>query len=241
MRTFKIQKKGRFLVMQVNHTPHLNSIEDIHLKTGGSLKDGWSYLMPQDQILLYSEVTSAFADELDDHVKEQTKALRKLYLPRQGSGSLLRQKDDGSNDDVTDRSSTCNNNADNCDDENKHVEDKTTSSSSSSACIGKNGTKSTNEIEMTFVIQRGLQVVGCVTYNDETGEISDMIVRPSAKDCNLEKELISAVITHAEKQGQAEIISKISYCREHDGVFKDLGFEPYNSDESTGMKLVMNK
>ncbi len=66
--------------MQVNQTPHLDKLDDIELKTGGSLKDGLSYLMPQDEMFLYNEVTCSCADELDEHVKEQTLALKNMYL-----------------------------------------------------------------------------------------------------------------------------------------------------------------
>lgn len=71
---------GRFLVMCHNHTPHFSVDEYSTLRTGGSLKDGWSYLMPDDQFILDAEVSVAFADELEGHVREQTEALKALYL-----------------------------------------------------------------------------------------------------------------------------------------------------------------
>ena len=70
--------QGRFLLMQHNATPHLNHPS---LLSGGSLKDGWSYIVPTDDAVMQPvEVKSAFADELSDHVREQSRALRALYL-----------------------------------------------------------------------------------------------------------------------------------------------------------------
>ena len=77
--------KGRFLVMSQNSTPHLTP----DLLTGGSLKDGWSFLMPNDAKLLNAEVSVAFSDEeLDDHVVEQRDALKALYLSSEESDKL---------------------------------------------------------------------------------------------------------------------------------------------------------
>ena len=73
--------KGRFLVMSSNQVPHLlNDPSGECYMTGASLKDGWSYLMPSDNVYLDSEVDFAFADEVQPHIAEQTEALRSLYL-----------------------------------------------------------------------------------------------------------------------------------------------------------------
>jgi hypothetical protein len=78
--------------MYSNALPHLSLPDDGELVAGGGLKDGWSYLMPSDDTMLYEEVSTAFADELEDHVKEQTEALKNLYLPSSTRGSLLHRK-----------------------------------------------------------------------------------------------------------------------------------------------------
>ena len=78
--------------MSSNALPHLSLPEDMDLVAGGGLKDGWSYLMPSDDSLLYEEVSTAFADELEDHVKEQTEALKNLYLSTSTRGSLLNRR-----------------------------------------------------------------------------------------------------------------------------------------------------
>jgi broad specificity phosphatase PhoE len=72
---------GRFLVMSHNQTPHLTVQDYVTLRSGGSLKDGWSYLVPNDEIVLNAEVSVAFSDEdMEEHVREQTQALKALYL-----------------------------------------------------------------------------------------------------------------------------------------------------------------
>jgi broad specificity phosphatase PhoE len=77
--------KGRFLVMSHNQTPHFSPVEYEQLRTGGGLKDGWSYLMPNDEFLLDAEVSVAFLDELENHVIEQATALKSLYLSSEAS------------------------------------------------------------------------------------------------------------------------------------------------------------
>lgn len=77
---------GRFLVMSHNATPHFAPDEYAELRSGGSLKDGWSYIMPDS--VLDAEVSVAFNDELEDHVREQTEALKALYLSSRESDKL---------------------------------------------------------------------------------------------------------------------------------------------------------
>jgi ribosomal protein S18 acetylase RimI-like enzyme len=81
MSEFEYFGQGRFLVMGMNHTPHIPPGRYSELRTGGSLKDGWSYIVPADKFVLESEVSISFSDEkLESHVREQTDALRALYL-----------------------------------------------------------------------------------------------------------------------------------------------------------------
>lgn len=63
-----------------NQTPHFTPEQYSEMRSGGSLKDGWSYLMPNDEFILDVEVSVAFSDELEGHVREQTEALKALYL-----------------------------------------------------------------------------------------------------------------------------------------------------------------
>lgn len=80
--------KGRFLIMGINQTPHFTPDQHESLRTGGSLKDGWSYVMPDDDFILDVEVSVAFSDELEGHVREQTEALKSLYLSSQETEKL---------------------------------------------------------------------------------------------------------------------------------------------------------
>jgi hypothetical protein len=71
-----------------NQTPHFTPNQYETMRTGGSLKDGWSYLMPNDEFILDMEVSVAFSDELEGHVREQTEALKALYLSSQETEKL---------------------------------------------------------------------------------------------------------------------------------------------------------
>jgi N-acetylglutamate synthase-like GNAT family acetyltransferase len=75
-----------------NQTPHIGTHQE-HLRCGGSLKDGWSYLMPNDEFILDQEVSVAFADELESHVIEQTEALKALYLSSRETDNLHADSD----------------------------------------------------------------------------------------------------------------------------------------------------
>jgi len=209
--------KGRFLVIQTNNTPHLNDFQDQHLKTGGSLKDGWSYLMPSDKIFLYEEVLSAFEDELDEHIKEQTNALKNLYLNQKGRGSFLIRKNSKIDDD----------------NQNQYQQDDN------------------NTNDMMFFIQRGLQVVACVKYNDDKSVLSEMVIRPSAINDNLHRDLIHAVISHAKNKGKAYIFVEVCSNVGHDDdeiinkeivyIYEQFGFtRMMNNDQGNyTMKLEL--
>jgi len=189
------QQTGRFLVMHTNDTPHLS--HDINLKTGGGLKDGWSYLMPTDEIMLYEEVTSAFADEHEKHVMEQVGALKNLYLSHHRTGSLLLRKTS------------------------EIPEEEDAGEGNEGATISK--------CEMTFVVKRGLQVVGCVSFDEAKGVLSDLAIRPSAKEGNVESELILAVRKHAIKSGLEEIVVMVN--DENQQFFVGQGFMPWDNGE----------
>jgi len=79
---------GRFLMMSTNQTHHL---DNVNLKTGGGLKDGWSYLMPSDNIISHEEVGVSLADELDAHLKAQINILKSFNRDDFGqSGSFIK-------------------------------------------------------------------------------------------------------------------------------------------------------
>lgn len=55
------------------------------------------------------------------------------------------------------------------------------------------------------LLKRGLKVVGCVSYNDEKGTLSDLAIRPSVDKKNIQKCLFEAASNHATKSGKKEI------------------------------------
>jgi N-acetylglutamate synthase-like GNAT family acetyltransferase len=80
---------GRYLVMAVNTTPHILPQRYQELRSGGTLRDGWSFLVPP---VLDPEVEVVFSDDtLEDHVREQTAALKALYL---SSAAQISSNDD---------------------------------------------------------------------------------------------------------------------------------------------------
>eukprot|EP00571_Detonula_confervacea_P002638 CAMPEP_0172322468 /NCGR_PEP_ID=MMETSP1058-20130122/45949_1 /TAXON_ID=83371 /ORGANISM="Detonula confervacea, Strain CCMP 353" /LENGTH=503 /DNA_ID=CAMNT_0013038215 /DNA_START=52 /DNA_END=1563 /DNA_ORIENTATION=- len=172
---------GRFLIMSQNHLPHLSDPEGSCCITGGSMKDGWSYLMPFDGCL-DSEVSVAFSDEVQPHVQEQTEALRSLYLTKKESTSASRNKE-------------------------------------------KKRSKDSTGTELTIVVKRGLQVVGCASLNEKTGCLSDVVVRPSARRSQVGQSLIEAVKNHARESNIDTIVTQPNTV---DGkeFFQKMGFAP---------------
>mmetsp|Transcript_20955 Transcript_20955/g.31004 ORF Transcript_20955/g.31004 Transcript_20955/m.31004 type:complete len:499 (-) Transcript_20955:85-1581(-) len=197
--------KGRFLLMQSNSTPHLQN--DLSLLTGGGLKDGWSYLMPRDEIFLNEEVTSKFADEHEKHVMEQVHAMKNLYASCAKKGNLLNRK--GSRSIANDE-------------KNKVIADESLN----------------DKAEMIFVVKRGLQVAGSVSYDEDSGELSHMAVRRSAKDGNVEVALINAVRKRAAKMCIKEIFAVVN--DENRQIFEAQNFVPSEGGEDL-YKLVVGE
>jgi hypothetical protein len=168
-------------------------MESFGLMSGGGLKDGWSYLMPNDEIMLYEEVDKSFADELDDHVKEQMDAMKRLYLKGQDNGRIVISK------------------------ETKELDDKDSQGSMAASP------------HVIFFVKRGLQVVGCLTLDEESGLIFDMVLRPSAISAGIE--LLSATIKHA-KVGGSNIYVRMN-TKEDQTLFEEAGFIPVETKEES--------
>ena len=168
--------KGRFLLMCCNQVPHLQGPEGQCYITGGSLKDGWSYLMPSDKVLLDSELDFAFSDETQPHIAEQTEALRGLYLSKRGSSSL-------ETDSVYQKSNP-----------------------------------------LTVVVKHGLQVVGCASFDEKTGRLSDVVVRPSARRRQVGKSLIDAIKNQASESKKCDKIIVEPRTSESKAFFEKMGF-----------------
>ena len=95
--------------------------------------------------------------------------------------------------------------------------------------------------QVQFIVKRGLQVVGVATYSDETGQLSDVAVRPSAADDSIGEALMDAVKKHARKIGRSE--SLIVHPRSPDSMplFESLGFlELEDDDEDTKMATPLH-
>jgi len=187
--------KGRFLIMSQNATPHIHPEDHSKLRGGGYLKDGWSYLMPSDQFILDQEVGIAYADdEIDDHVREQTDALRALYL-----------KDSAS-------------------------EVATVATGLSVEALGGKS--------VSFFVKRGLQVVGCAKYDETTATMTDVVIRPSARDSKVGEALVGAVRSHARKLGRSgSLYVKVSTSGESNNFFEQLGFEEVKGEEHHKMDI----
>jgi GNAT superfamily N-acetyltransferase len=146
--------------------------------------------MPSDDHLLDSEVSVAYADEqLDDHVKDQTEALKSLYLPNKTDGTAGTSS--------------------------LAVEEQV-----------ENGGK-----EVQFFVKRGLQVVGCASYNEESGKISDMALRPSARSADVGGSLIDAVRSHARKLGRSGSLLVNTKTEANKKFLEELGFSEVDEDD----------
>ena len=109
--------------------------------------------MPSDK-KLDEEVDIAYADEIQPHVKEQTEAMRSLYLNRSASNIPL------------------------------------------DASLKSNAERDSSN-EVTILVKRGLQVVGCASLDEKTGIVHDVIIRPSARRSQVGESLMEAVMKHA--------------------------------------------
>lgn len=192
---------GRFLLMATNSTPHFAPSEYSRLRTGGSLKDGWSFIVPPDSFLLDSEVSIGFQDELDDHVREQTEALKSLYLS--DNGSIEKEEDGmttgGKHDGLVI----------------EEVDGRTE--------VDKDGG---GHPAVCIVVKRGLQVAGCAWYDESAGRISDLVVRPSARESEVGEALINAVRAHARKlKRSGSILVQPKNLENKEFLVDELGFE----------------
>ena len=212
--------------MSSNQTPHLAPNEYSTLRTGGSLKDGWSYLVPNDDVVLHAEVSVKFSDEaLEEHVREQKEALKSLYLSSHSAAQLVSNQDS----DLL------------VEEEESHKQ--TT-----------NNKGRGNEVH--FIVQRGLQVVGCATMDHQSGEIYDVAIKPSAQKDAVGL-LISKIIDHQQeslrqeagggaggrhRSGSLRIHPRSAASME---LFQQMGFVPSssssnNEDEDTVVTMELN-
>jgi N-acetylglutamate synthase-like GNAT family acetyltransferase len=192
---------GRFMVMNTNHTPHFSPSQYTDLRSGGSLKDGWSYVMPADEFVsLNAEVSVAFSDEeLEGHVREQATALKALYLSSGESQSLKPVSSD------------------------LEVEEE-------------QGEKRKNQLQ--FIVKRGLQVVGVATYSDETGQLSDVAIRPTAAGDRIGATLMEAVKKHARKIGRSDSLTVHPRSQDSRVLFESMGFSELQELDEDKQKMM---
>ena len=214
---------GRWLVMAQNTTPHLTSTEYL---SGGSLKDGWSFLMPNDANLYrHAEVAVAFSDEeLDDHVLEQREALKALYLSSEECSELL----------LAPTSSTTTPTS---------VEGDENQSNSVGVDAGSGWSVDQEESARDrkdrvkhFVVQHGHQVVATATYSERTGQLYDVAVRPSAGWPATEA-LLHAVQQHSKRIGRSGSLLVRPRSRQSRQMFKDAGFREVDNDNDESEHL----
>jgi broad specificity phosphatase PhoE len=206
---------GRWLLMSQNTTPHFSLDEYGELRSGGSLKDGWSYLVPP--LSLNAEVSVAFCDdELEDHVKEQAQALKALYMSSRESGTLSRA------------------------DSQLSVSLSENESSSSCSSPSETGVSAGRDRVKHFIAKRGMQVVGVATYSDRTGLVTDVAVRPSAgKHAGVA--LFEAVKSHSRKLGRSGSLLVFPRSRQSKALFEELGFVEMleAGDDRMSMELIV--
>jgi hypothetical protein len=216
---------GRFLVMGTNHTPHIPPHRYGELRSGGTLRDGWSYLVPP---VLDVQVEVIFSDDdLDNHVREQTTALRALYT---SSADALLQ---GGPAITTEQQGN-----------------QMTESVDGDDALEVDEDEQPKNNQTHFIVRRGLQVVGVATYSEDTGQLTDVAIRPSAAttfraggggdhpgddDCNeglnCAETLLRAVKTHARKMGRSESLIVHPRSEESFALFIKMGFSELNRDD----------
>jgi N-acetylglutamate synthase-like GNAT family acetyltransferase len=188
---------GRYLIMSTNQTPHIQVSQYKDMRSGGTLKDGWSFLMPTDEAILRdAEVCIVFSDtDLEEHIREQSVALKALYLSSGRADSLKPASAE------------------------LEVEEEQEKKERS---------------ESHIIVKRGLQVLGVATYSEDTGQLCDVAIRPTAnKDDSVAETLMQAVKTHARKLGRSS--SLVVHPRSTDAMklFKKMGFEEIDDADET--------
>ena len=156
--------------------------------------------MPNDEFILDAEVSISFSDELEQHVREQSEALKSLYLSSQDSSRLSAQKE-------------------------LMVEEETHKTS--------DGSKSSDVVH--FIVQRGLQVVGCATLDGDSGQIYDVAIRPSAQK-EVAATLLKSVKDHARKVGRSGSLLVRPRSTANMELFRQMGFAQ-SSEDTVEMEL----
>lgn len=149
--------------------------------------------MPSE-IQLDAEVDVAYADEIEPHVKEQTEAMRSLYLQRGASNIPL---DDS---------------------------------------IKSNANRDSSN-EVTIVVKRGLQVVGCASLDETTGIVHDVVIRPSARRSQVGESLIQAVMKHAKLSKDIDTLI-VQPSEDGKELFEKMGFTAVDDSNAYSSEVI---
>jgi len=88
---------------------------------------------------------------------------------------------------------------------------------------------------VTFLVKHGLQVVAFAKYNEESGEISNVIIRPSATESDAGVSLVTAIRSHARQLGRSG--SLLIHTSAHKTVLEKLGFAELNEEDGTHVEI----
>ncbi len=178
--------------MGTNQTPHLNHVTDLDLLSGGGLKDGWAYIMPPDKHIMDETGHAELEVDMDDHLKEQTEALKNLYAYRRRSSDLSTE-------------------------DNKNA---LSVQEINGAFIRMNS----NGNEVSILVKRGLEVVACASLNDQTGFLTDVVVRPSAKKGKAWKILVEEAKQFTLKTLENKVLRVQVDTDEEESFYRENGF-----------------
>lgn len=211
---------GRFLVMSQNHVPHLMGPNDHVLRSGGGLRDGWSYLMPDETTYSDPEISYYLDDdEIDDDVKEQIKAMQSLYCQPSSitkTIQLTTSKKKNIDEENSKPPMKLIRRISNLEAEEKHP-------------YGELNNHGNNTEKVTFVVKRGLQVVGCASFHEEENALKDLVIRPSASNDNaVGVALVHAIRSHVEAKGDMKDEKNVhlevhSACEHSETFLQTLG------------------
>ena len=98
-------------------------------------------------------------------------------------------------------------------------------------------TNATAEGEVTLVVKRGLQVVGCASFHEDSGKIFDVVVRPSARGSQVGRALVDSAVAHAKKVGAEELVAE-PQTDEAKAFFSSLGFEEGEQEGDSAKKMI---
>jgi hypothetical protein len=258
--------KSRYLVLSTNQTPHLSNTHHAHLISGGTLQDGWSYLIPNDTILQNTQILIAEYHELEHHIREQTQALQSLYWKRSSSSSssssnllLLDETSSTSIMTTTTTTSTTTTAAapatadglsveTDLNSSDDHPENEKEETSNAEDDDPEQAKKKQQPRHPHLIVRRGNEVVGVAVFDGRI--LSDVAIRPSA-GLAATRALVEAakrqvVATHNNNTNdhhppmqRSQSLLVLPRTRQDVQFFEALGFVPTEQSSSTNPHLEL--